>query len=102
MLTIILDDDRSLASYNIDNYSIIVIVELPHGEAKTRRTAVLWVNDTFEVYLDTNDESNEDDIDNDDAEDNTKTGEYPLCNEIGTYSTNCENNNCEDREMLYI
>ena len=77
-------------------------MELPRGEAETRRTAVLRANDNFEVYLDTNDESNEDDEDNDDAEDDAKTGECPLCNEIGTHSSNCENNNCEGREMLYM
>ena len=53
LLTTILDDDRSLVSYNIDNYSIIMVVIIPRGGARTRRTAVLRVNDNSEVYLDT-------------------------------------------------
>ena len=99
MSTIILDDDQSLASYNIDNYSIIVVWELPRGGSRTRRTAVLRVNNISEVYLDTTDESNEDD---EYDEYDERTGECPLWNEIGTYDTNYENDNCEDRGMLYM
>ena len=99
MSTIILDDDQSLASYNIDNYSIIVVWELPRGGSRTRRTAVLRVNNISEVYLDTTDESNEDDKYDEYDE---RTGECPLWNEIGTYDTNYKNDNCEDRGMLYM
>ena len=45
LLTIILNDDRSMVSYNIDNYSIIVVGEFPRGGTRTRRTAVLRVNE---------------------------------------------------------
>ena len=53
LLTTILDDGWSLASYNIDNYSIIMVVKIPRGGVRTRHTAVLRVNDNSEVYLDT-------------------------------------------------
>ena len=93
LLMIILHDYRSLASYNIDNYSIIVVRELPRGGARTRRTAVLRINDISEVYFNTTDECNEDD---EGEEGEKRTGECPLCSDISTYGTNCENDNCED------
>ena len=80
---------KSLTSYNIDNYSIIVVRELPRGGSRTRRTAVLRINDISEVYFNTTDESNEDD-----------EGEYPHCNDSGTYGTNCDN--CEDMSFIFM
>ena len=31
-----------------------------------------------------------------------RTGGCPLCSDISTYGTNCENDNCEERGILYI
>ena len=82
LLTTIFDDDRSMVSCNIDNYSITMVVEIPSGGERTRRTAVLKVTDNSEVYLDNTDESNEYD---------RRIGEYPHYNESGTYGSNCDN-----------
>ena len=66
-------------------------VEIPCDGARTRRTAVLRVNDNSEVYLDITDESNEGD---------ERTGECSHCNESGTCGTNCDN--CEDIVFLFM
>ena len=76
-----------------------MVWELPRGGSRTRRTAVLRVNNISEVYLDTTDESNEDD---EGGEGEKRTGGCPLCSDISTYGTNCENDNCEDRKKLYM
>ena len=67
-----------------------MVVKIPRGGVRTRHTAVLRVNDDFEVYLDTFDESNEDD---------ERIGECHHCNESGTYVTDCDN--CEDMLFLF-
>ena len=92
MLTIIIDDDRSLTSYNIDNDSFIVVGEVPCGKPRTRRTAVLRINNNSKFYIDTTDERDGDN------ENDERTGECPLCNEIGTYGANCKNR----RGMMYM
>ena len=78
-----------LTSYNIDNYSIIMGVDIPRVGTKTRCKVVSRVNDNSDVYLNTTDESNEDD-----------EGEYPHCNDSGTYGTNCDN--CEDMSFIFM
>ena len=80
---------KSLTSYNIDNYSIITGVDIPRVGTKTRCKVVSRVNDNSDVYLNTTDESNEDD-----------EGEYPHCNDSGTYGTNCDN--CEDISFIFM
>ena len=82
LLTTILNNNRSLASYNIDNYSIIMVVQIPRGGKRTRLTTVLRVNNNSEVYSDTTDESNEID---------ERTGECLHYNDSGTYGTKCDN-----------
>ena len=93
---IVLEDNRSLESYNVNNHSIIVFVERLSGGARTRRTAVLSTNENSEVDLDSSDESSEDD------KDDEKTDECPLCKESDMYGTNYNNDECEDKVTLYM
>ena len=57
----VLENNRSLEFYNVNNDSIIMFVERLSGGARTRRTAVLRTNENAEVDLDSSDKSSEDD-----------------------------------------
>ena len=89
----VLEDNRSLEFYNVNNLSIIMFVERLSGGARTRRTAILRTNENAEVDLDSSDES---------SEDNERTGECYHCGDSGMYGTNCDNDNCEDMGTLYM
>ena len=89
----VLEVNISLEFYNINNRSIIMFVERLSGGARTRYTSVLRTNENAEVYLDSSDESSEDD---------ERTGEYYHCGDSCMYGTNYDNDNCEDMGTLYM
>lgn len=72
-----------------------MVGEVHCGKTRTRRTAVLRINNNSKFYIDTTDKRSEIDGDNENDE---RTGECPLCNEIGTYGANCKNR----RGMIYM
>ena len=73
---IVLEDNRSLESYNVNKHSIIVFVERLSGGARTTQ-----------ADLESSDESIDDD---------EKLGDCCHCGDSGMYGTSCDNDNCED------
>ena len=90
---IVLEDNRSLESYNVNNHSIIVFVERLSGGARTRRTVGLRSNESTQADLESFDESIDDD---------EKLGDCWHCGDSGMYGTSCDNDDCEDMGTLYM
>ena len=90
---IVLEDNRCLEFYNVNNHSNIVFVKRLSGGARTKRTVGLRKNENSQADLESFDES----IDNDE-----KLGDCYHCGDSGMCSTNCDNDDCEDMGTLYM